>query len=171
MTHSYVRHDSLICETWLIDMWDMTHSSVCQDQASHDVKMESHTPPLANAARSQKKKNQGQWLGKLQDQWLTLPSVETRYIETLYMRANGDLCDWVDISLGKLEDRWQTRHTCFKFSRKCSKSFSHKCLVCFAVVSSLANVVVCECRGEVGGWGRDPKKCRGSIWGMGSSTI
>jgi len=27
------------------------------------------------------------------------------------------------------------------------------------------------CRGEVGGWGRDPNKCTGSIWGMGSSTI
>jgi len=26
-------------------------------------------------------------------------------------------------------------------------------------------------RREVGGWGRDPKKCTGSIWGMGSSTI
>jgi len=26
-------------------------------------------------------------------------------------------------------------------------------------------------QGEVGGWGRDPKKCTGSIWGMGSSTI
>ena len=25
--------------------------------------------------------------------------------------------------------------------------------------------------GEVGGWGRDPKKCTGSIWGMGSSNI
>ena len=24
---------------------------------------------------------------------------------------------------------------------------------------------------EVGGWGRDPKKCTESIWGMGSSTI
>ena len=24
---------------------------------------------------------------------------------------------------------------------------------------------------EVGGWGGDPKKCTGSIWGMGSSTI
>ena len=24
---------------------------------------------------------------------------------------------------------------------------------------------------EVGGWGRDPKKCTKSIWGMGSSTI
>jgi len=26
MTHSYVRHDSFVCETWLIRMWDMTHS-------------------------------------------------------------------------------------------------------------------------------------------------
>ena len=25
--------------------------------------------------------------------------------------------------------------------------------------------------GEVGGWGRDPKKCTGRDWGMGSSTI
>ena len=28
-----------------------------------------------------------------------------------------------------------------------------------------------ECAGEVGGWGRDPKKCTGRDWGMGSSTI
>jgi len=26
MTHRYVGHDSSICGTWLIDMWDMTHS-------------------------------------------------------------------------------------------------------------------------------------------------
>ena len=26
-------------------------------------------------------------------------------------------------------------------------------------------------RGEVGGWGQDPKKCTGRDWGMGSSTI
>jgi len=26
-------------------------------------------------------------------------------------------------------------------------------------------------RGEVGGWGRDPKKCTGRVWRMGSSTI
>jgi len=25
--------------------------------------------------------------------------------------------------------------------------------------------------GEVGGWGRDPKKCTGRDWGMGSSSI
>jgi len=25
--------------------------------------------------------------------------------------------------------------------------------------------------GEVGGWGRDPKKCTGRDWGMGLSTI
>jgi len=28
-----------------------------------------------------------------------------------------------------------------------------------------------EIYGEVGGWGRDPKKCTGRDWGMGSSTI
>ena len=27
------------------------------------------------------------------------------------------------------------------------------------------------CIREVGGWGRDPKKCTGRDWGMGSSTI
>ena len=29
----------------------------------------------------------------------------------------------------------------------------------------------CKSRGEVGGWGRDPKKCTRRDWGMGSSTI
>jgi len=29
----------------------------------------------------------------------------------------------------------------------------------------------CTGFGEVGGWGRDPKKCTGRDWGMGSSTI
>ena len=31
MTHSYVRHDSLICVPWLIHMCAMTHSYVCHD--------------------------------------------------------------------------------------------------------------------------------------------
>ena len=31
MTRSYVRHDSFICENWLIHMWDMTHSYVWHD--------------------------------------------------------------------------------------------------------------------------------------------
>jgi len=32
----------------------------------------------------------------------------------------------------------------------------------------LVHIVLCR---EVGGWGRDPKKCTGRDWGMGSSTI
>ena len=31
MTHSYVRHDSFMCETWLIYMWDMAPSYVRHD--------------------------------------------------------------------------------------------------------------------------------------------
>jgi len=31
MTHSYVRHDSFTCETWVIHMWDMTHSHMRHD--------------------------------------------------------------------------------------------------------------------------------------------
>jgi len=31
MTHSYARHDSLICVTWLVHMWDMTRSYVWHD--------------------------------------------------------------------------------------------------------------------------------------------
>ena len=31
MTHAYVRHDAFICETWLIHMWDMTQSIVRHD--------------------------------------------------------------------------------------------------------------------------------------------
>ena len=42
--------------------------------------------------------------------------------------------------------------------------------------SELQSAAVLQCvivyhRGEVGGWGRDPKKCTGRDWGMGSSTI
>ena len=33
MTHSYVRHDSFICETCLIHMWDMTYSCMRHDSA------------------------------------------------------------------------------------------------------------------------------------------
>jgi len=34
MTHSYVRHDLFLCETWLIHTWDMTHSYVWYDSLS-----------------------------------------------------------------------------------------------------------------------------------------
>ena len=30
---------------------------------------------------------------------------------------------------------------------------------------------IADVSGEVGGWGRDPKKCTGRDWGMVSSTI
>ena len=33
MTHSYVRHDSFICVTWLIHVCDMTHSYVWHDSS------------------------------------------------------------------------------------------------------------------------------------------
>jgi len=35
MTHSYVRHDSFVCETWLIHMCDMTHSYVTHDSSRY----------------------------------------------------------------------------------------------------------------------------------------
>jgi len=31
MTHSYVRHDPFICETWLFHAWDLTHSYMGHD--------------------------------------------------------------------------------------------------------------------------------------------
>ena len=45
------------------------------------------------------------------------------------------------------------------------KSFLRRLFGCVGHVASAT------LDGEVGGWGRDPKKCTGSIWGMGSSTI
>ena len=35
MTHPYVRHDSSMCETWLIHMWDMTHTYICETWLIH----------------------------------------------------------------------------------------------------------------------------------------
>ena len=37
MTHSNVRHDSFTCETWLIHMYDVTHSSVGHDSFKCDM--------------------------------------------------------------------------------------------------------------------------------------
>jgi len=42
MTHSYVRHDAFIwesfmCETWLIHVWDMTHSHALPSCVRHDL--------------------------------------------------------------------------------------------------------------------------------------
>jgi len=50
--------------------------------------------------------------------------------------------------------------------------FGHKSGEKTRVYTSLAFMCVCvRVYGEVGGWGRDPKKCTGRDWGMGSSTI
>jgi len=44
---------------------------------------------------------------------------------------------------------------------------------CFCAYEERESAHVCEREREreVGGWGRDPKKCTGRDWGMGSSTI
>ena len=47
------------------------------------------------------------------------------------------------------------------------KKLTHLC-----VTQLFHNIMrFCERVGDVGGWGRDPKKCTGRDWGMGSSTI
>ena len=43
--------------------------------------------------------------------------------------------------------------------------YTHECIYLYMLVYCYTKV------GEVGGWGRDPKKCTGRDWGMGSSTI
>ena len=47
------------------------------------------------------------------------------------------------------------------------KIYSHVLQLCCSCVAAVLHT---SC-GEVGGWGRDPKKCTGRDWGMGSSTI
>ena len=53
----------------------------------------------------------------------------------------------------------------------CVCTLARACLKCVFHFSEIRR----RCRGvesrEVGGWGRDPKKCTGRDWGMGSSTI
>jgi len=44
-------------------------------------------------------------------------------------------------------------------------------LSCLALSTCPMQTSLRVVRGEVGGWGRDPKKCTGRDWGMGSSTI
>ena len=38
-------------------------------------------------------------------------------------------------------------------------------------INTIYSITQCHLFWEVGGWGRDPKKCTGRDWGMGSSTI
>ena len=40
-----------------------------------------------------------------------------------------------------------------------------------AKIYGIVAILAFACGREVGGWGRDPKKCTGRDWGMGSSTI
>jgi len=54
-------------------------------------------------------------------------------------------------------------------------SFAEYCLFSLAKETqnfdSTLNCVCTDVQREVGGWGRDPQKCTGRDWGMGSSTI
>jgi len=52
-------------------------------------------------------------------------------------------------------------------------SFADCAIICRALLQEahLAEQQNVGLYGEVGGWGRDPKKCTGRDWGMGSSTI
>jgi len=57
------------------------------------------------------------------------------------------------------------------YTDKASYGSSPPCINIRACFISLFSTSLCRSRWEVGGWGRDPKKCTGRDWGMGSSTI
>jgi len=67
-------------------------------------------------------------------------------------------------------------HINWVMSRKWTSHATHmheSCLAYERVTSHIWNLCAhaIHVRWEVGGWGRDPKKCTGRDWGMGSSTI
>ena len=65
----------------------------------------------------------------------------------------------------------QTLNTKPKTARSCEEAY-YTCYQKTCIFTHVSNIVLyCSEWWEVGGWGRDPKKCTGSIWGMGSSTI
>ena len=75
-------------------------------------------------------------------------------------------------SLGRKREKRAT-HLCKRGKRAIDFSFS--CLQKERKQRWIVSSRVCKQRGkgdgEVGGWGRDPKKCTGRDWGMGSSSI
>jgi len=60
-------------------------------------------------------------------------------------------------------------HFCFPMCPR-TMYMSHKLCV-YASQTTCMRWMSGRVQGEVGGWGRDPKKCTGRDWGMGSSTI
>ena len=64
-------------------------------------------------------------------------------------------------------------YTSYGSSPPCSNCKISDCsrVLCVPNTCLLSVYLYRSCKGEVGGWGRDPKKCTGRDWGMGSSTI
>ena len=86
------------------------------------------------------------------------------YVVSRVPVSHGICVPWV------LQERsfWQVTYIWF---------VSHTYIVCDSCICVLEFISVrprwprAMARREVGGWGRDPKKCTGRDWGMGSSTI
>jgi len=120
MTHSYVRHDSFICETWLIHMWDMTHSYVRHDSFICET-----------------------WLMTRIDAWIHDGSMIYRIDElhiwvTNYMYLSRTTYRWWIDDLSnrwRLHHRWsiqltnvtyETRTTCMSLSNRRTTHMSHE---------------------------------------------
>ena len=71
MTHSYVRHDSFICVTWLTHMFDMTHSYVrhdsfmCATWPNHKCNVIEWFRYVAHMRTSQVRTHLWQWLADI----------------------------------------------------------------------------------------------------------
>ena len=69
----------------------------------------------------------------------------------------------------------QPQHNCGTLQRNCNTTATQPQHNHNTIVTHRANTIQTGLsrmiKGEVGGWGRDPKKCTGRDWGMGSSTI
>ena len=182
MMHSYVWHDSSICVTprihmfgmahwcvrhackcvtwlihtcaiWLIHVCDMTHSRYFPCDVLHSSVWLAWFTCVT-------------WLIRMCDMtlWLHSPCYLTHpyvwhdsfacvtwLIQQYCLRDTSHLQVWHDSFIGVT---WRIHMCDTLFQQYCLRDTSNS-----------------HVQREVGGWGRDPKKCTGRDWGMGSSTI
>jgi len=185
MTHLYVWHDSFICVTWDIHMCAMTHRGH-EDDGSLIYNCLTWLIYLRNPqliyvcdmTHLYAQNNDSQMSHVTHMCYMC--DMTHLYVQ-LMMCANSSVSHcahtyvWHDSSIcaEQLIHTWDmTRHDTHMYISYSTYVISHICISHSSLQWLSSHLYVShDSWWEVGDWGRDPKKCTGRDWGMGSSTI
>ena len=92
------------------------------------------------------------------------PSAKKLYVSEIQLSHDGALPSWTPLP--------DTKYSAVSLCKRALSFLKRAISLCNELyVSEIQLAAIVHCRREVGDWGRDPKKCTGRGWGMGSSTI